>query len=905
MPENTLHHLIYGWPLVSDTPGEQPDVLGSSYPFTPEETAALRSVALDPLPVNGRLESQSVAFFRQPASALDAPFVLARTHYQRDEQRLPIFEYVHVSKSLLEGLGGDIVPLFSLLNQPLPTYPVTNAPLEPLEHPTPTTWTWDRSVELLEEVLDTLKGNLDLLFGVLGAVLNNGALIQHYPLDWHERLLLVRGLWLLLPSPLRSDFSFTTHVTSPNGSLPRLAFSEEAPAGTTSIVDWDAPRFDEALMAQPYIAHLRSLWHGDPVTFVEQVRALDRIAKAMMPQRALVEVVARHMQDLRLLEGESLSVPEIIDVLYGSAPPKNGLRKVYLERLLEHALEERDPDASEWVATAMDEDPALDESLNRKLQQELSSQPDAVYAFVRARVGKGADEPWLTRLREAGIAALQVALETGDPETVASWLTLLGREPARYQLAEVLRGGILAAREHIGKSSKLAQHLLILAVRRQPETLNVLLNDPDVLEALPEPVLEALTNFDSESIDALGDESRELFLLVLRRALEQEVRCINPAAVRRLWEYYQQHPASRLPEPYRPLNLLQEMTQDSACLQDGALEILIALMFANEEDALFFELAPALADDGRLPRVLQFALEQSGRSAEDVLNIMGTLANQSLLQPQQRVDIYTILLQKLAWAEEAMPLVEQLARLLTQFPDTTAEPSVLWHIAELSVSVKSEQMMRVALRRLLPEIEAKVAESSIIEDLQRLRKAVHWSSSGTTQVIRWWRQYVGKNPLGTLQKLDKALAGKRDLAEMRSVVQTSIALRRAIGSRTLAEFGEAVHTTYNLLQALSESFDPGSGLGTNVDTLTLRRELQARADEMPPEARYVLASNLKGLAQLITALAENRSKPGIIRRDDHVERSLATGEQLPQSAIDMLRWFSGYLEGMQGEDEAD
>ncbi|MCA9915011.1 MAG: hypothetical protein KC496_16770, partial [Anaerolineae bacterium] len=572
-------------------------------------------------------------------------------------------------------------------------------------------------------------------------------LIQHFPLDWHERLLLVRGLWLLLPSPLRSDFTFTTHVTSPNGSLPRLAFSEEAPAGSVTILDWDAPRFDESLLAQPYIAHLQQLWQGDPVAFVERLRSLDRIAKTMMPEHSLIEVVARHTQDLRVMDGDPLTAQEILDVLFGSAPPKNGLRKIYLERLLEHALEERDPEGSEWVASAMDDDPALDESLNRKLQQELTSQPDAVYAFVRARVGKGTDEPWLTRLREAGIAALQVALETGDPETVTSWLTLLGREPARYELGEVLRGGILAAREHIGQNSALAQQLLILAVRRQPETLNVLLNDADVLAALPETVLAALTEFDSEAIDALGDESRELFLLVLRRAIDQEVRCINATAARRLWEYYQQQPNSKLPEAYRPLNLLEELAHSSTCLREGALEMLFALMLANNEDALFYELAPALAEDGRLPGVMQFALEQSGRSAEDVLSIMGTLANQSLLQPQQRVDIYTILLQKLAWSEEAMPLVEQLARLLTQYPDTTAEASALWHIAELSVTVKSEQMMRVVIRRLLPEIEAKVAEPSIIEDLQRLRKAVQWSSSGLTQVMRWWRQYVGKNTL--------------------------------------------------------------------------------------------------------------------------------------------------------------
>lgn len=905
MPEQTLHHLIYGWPLVANAPGEQPDVLASSYPFTPEETSVLRAAALDPMPVEGLLDSQSVALFRQTANALDAPYVLARTHYQKGEPALPVYEFVHLPQSLLDGLGGDIVPLFSLLDQPVPSYPVTNAPIEPLEPPITTTWTWDRSVELLETVLESLEGNLDLLFAVLGAVLQNGAIIRHFPLDWHERLLLVRGLWLLLPAPLRNTFSFTTHVTSPNGTLPRLAFSESAVPGATVIIDWESPQLDESLLAHPYIMHLRKLWAGDPVVFVEQLRALDRLAKAMMPGNELADVVARHNQDVRLMAGEDLSAAEILQVLYGSAPPKNGLRKVYLEMLLNHALEERDPDASEWVAAAMDEDAALDESLNRKLQQELTTQPDAVYAFVRARVGKEADEPWLTRLREAAIAALQVALETGDPETVASWLTLLAREPARYQLAEVLRGGILEARNYLRDDGNLAQQLLVLAVRRQPETLNVLLSDPDVLSSLPDVVLSALNNFDSGAIEILSIDSRELFLLMLRRAIDEGQACINSASARHLWEYYQKQPTSKLPPAYRPLTLLQELAHDSRCLQDGALEVLFALMLANNEDALFYELAPALAEDGRLPIVLQFALEQSGRSAEDILAIMANLVSQNLLTSQQRVNTYIALLQKLGWSEDAIPLVEQLARLLTQFAETTAATSVLWHIAELSAGVKSEQMMRIALRRLLPELKAKVAEVSIVDDVQRLRKAIQWSSGGVAQLIRWWRQYVADCTLGTLQKLDKALEGKRELADMRSIVQTSIALRRAIGSRTLPEFGEAVHTTYNLLQALSESFDPGGGLGTNVDVPTLRRELQARADEMPPESRYVLASNLKGLAQLITMLAENRSKPSIIRRDDRLERSLATGEQPPQSAIDMLRWFSGYLEGMQGEDEED
>ena len=126
-------------------------------------------------------------------------------------------------------------------------------------------------------------------------------------------------------------------------------------------------------------------------------------------------------------------------------------------------------------------------------------------------------------------------------------------------------------------------------------------------------------------------------------------------------------------------------------------------------------------------------------------------------------------------------------------------------------------------------------------------------------------------------------------------------MRRIMGNRTLEEFSEDVATTYTLLQALSEGFDLSDKL---VDSTTIRNEIDARADELPIELRPVLSTNLKELAQIVTTLSDNRSKPSLIRSDDSIERQLLKGEQDPQSALDVMRWLSGYLEGVQKEDNS-
>ena len=54
------------------------------------------------------------------------------------------------------------------------------------------------------------------------------------------------------------------------------------------------------------------------------------------------------------------------------------------------------------------------------------------------------------------------------------------------------------------------------------------------------------------------------------------------------------------------------------------------------------------------------------------------------------------------------------------------------------------------------------------------------------------------------------------------------------------------------------------------DPATIRLEMDARAEELSPHELKILANNFKELAQLISTMADNRSKATLMRRGDDV-----------------------------------
>ena len=99
------------------------------------------------------------------------------------------------------------------------------------------------------------------------------------------------------------------------------------------------------------------------------------------------------------------------------------------------------------------------------------------------------------------------------------------------------------------------------------------------------------------------------------------------------------------------------------------------------------------------------------------------------------------------------------------------------------------------------------------------------------------------------------------------------------------------------LQNLSAAFDPKNHQHLGFDDATIRAELQTHSGELTPNARAVLAHNLRELALLIGAMGDRRSRNTLVRQ--HIERQLLEGSHAPESAVDALKWVAAWLESAQ------
>lgn len=164
---------------------------------------------------------------------------------------------------------------------------------------------------------------------------------------------------------------------------------------------------------------------------------------------------------------------------------------------LRRALDERNTEAGLSVTAAMDSDPAVDSALAPDLDTALEQQPDALYALIRARLNTDTESDslpdfrWLARLHAAARAALRVAMDEGDSETILNWLRLIAREPAAYEMGAILRDGLTASLPRAQTDPVLAYGLLALAVKRDPLTLSILIDEPALVASLDD---EALMN---------------------------------------------------------------------------------------------------------------------------------------------------------------------------------------------------------------------------------------------------------------------------------------------------------------------------------------------------------------------------------------------------------------------------
>ncbi len=615
-------------------------------------------------------------------------------------------------------------------------------------------------------------------------------------------------------------------------------------------------------------------------------------------------MLERDALDSRVLAGEQVPAEAIKAVLAGETPPQGELRFRYAQLLLLHALETRDAEAARLVASIMDADPALDERLWKVLNDQLHVQPDAVYVFARARLGEGVTSAWTLRLKLAALYSLRVAISAGDSETIRDWLTLIAREPATYELNDVLHYGILAAQERARSDGELGRHLVALASKRAPAIVDDLLNDAQLLAHLPDNFGRVLRDFDGDALQFLQNRGPEIFLIALSRAAQAGAgEMFTPAVLAQIWEWVLSGATfPTLPPDSQPEAIIETWVNVGAVgLSAEARETLLTLLLAARRDEQAARLLRS-ADDAQEPlTMLPAALVNSARPLAERLELIGRLLGTKDLSPQQALNLYLSSLETLTNPSDAQPLLQPLARLLQQHTALTMPLATIWFLLAAAED-QDESAARTLIRRLVVELETQPDENQLVAELKRLYSLVNWSEGLRAQVLAWWRGFVRAQPTTWLGRMEKALDGKRTLEVERGVVQTLLAARRLLAQHPLGEFAQQVNTAFTVLGTLAEAFDPRRL--ADFDPEVMKTELDARAGELSPQQRQILSNHLKELAQLIATLGDSRTRAVLIRRGEDLDRALMSGDQPPHSAVDAMKWLAGYWGGLQ-TDSAD
>lgn len=910
MTDTGLQYVVYTQKSESDT-AEPLEIQAMSGKLTVEDANLWRSlVSLNLLQDETGNPQETVGLF----NGLNDDFILARRRPAPDDSHQPNSQYVNMSRQQLQALIGNLHLLLELTARPLSDISMQdndNGKLPSIELPETPTWTPSRRKSVLEWLSQSYSVPT-LLYMLDCALTKQRLIIRNAPRRLKDRLDLVEGLMMLVPSISRPDLTFTTHAINAKLAKARITFSEIEETGARHVVDLQALTDDaDYSYTTEYTQMLAKVWHDDLATFMTDLRALDIIAGHMLAGMPLLQglnvIAARYQLNKDILADVDVPIEAVIDALSGKHPPLEDVQTRYIQRLLAYALDEREPNAVALVATYMDQEPRINAFVYEELKRLTATSPDDVYFFVRLRLSDVIDEQLLSIFHDAAEQALQVALGDGVNETLLTWLNLIAREPDDYQLGEVLNRGITAAQSLAHENGPLGADLVLFVAKRTPEHIDTLLDDPQLFATMGPPIGPALRDYAQDEIKAVLEIGREVALVLLGRAAQiadqnaDAAAVFDTEAIDYLWAYYTNGKYSNLPLNYQPdylLNLIIEASDE--WLTPDVVELLVKRVIAEGSIDLLMQLAAQINETYDLVTLLVTNFQINATASEDVLTIVRQLQERNIINAQQAVDIHLQLAAHRDWHDNTRILVERVTRMVQQNTDLDISLDALWQMLRIASGAnKMDAVANVVTRRTLAHIEHVEDEGELVDMLLRLHQRVSWSKSLRVYLLTWWRDFIHDQPLSRIQQLDRNLNGKKELADERAILETTIAVRRMLGQRNLTEFAADLTTTYNVLQAISESFDPTNRAITHFDLTTVRAELEASSGELSADERQVLAKNLKELAQLIISMSDLRSKPAIMRREEDVERQLIVGDQTPQSGIDTMRWLSGYLNGSQ------
>ncbi len=829
-------------------------------------------------------------------------------------------EYLILPEDVLMKLGGNYQVLMNALSLPREIPSRVQVPLSPVTLPEIETWSPADAVDALTHLLQVIPSFEQVCDLLHLSLTERGSIIYNNTDDGLARLRIVQGLLALLPPHLRHEFTFSTNREEHTPTQVRLVFAKTGVVTGRIGFDWEQKQVLQAGAgmdtAAEYIEFLRAHWQGDVSALLAEIAKLESLTPITPTNNladALRSIIERYELNQQVLQGNSVDVAKLREALSQSIDDEV-LKLAYAQQLLQSALETRDPAINAFLLEKLDADEALDQALMADISVALNEDPDAVYAFIRTRlatVGSSEDETkryaiWKERLHVAALASMRLALEEAESATIIEWLRLISREPASYDLAPILHQALLAAREFMEKNDfsdpDLARQLIQIALRKDVTALNMFLDDKKLLAALPMQMGEALHSAETNPISLLQMYGGEALMIWLKRQTDrttsestQELPITAPL-VEHVWGMFMSGQLVTLQEGYTPHDLIYRWAGlSSPSLSLAALSTLMRFALRDQRDEIVYQIAQGLPDAKTIIALIGQAFSESQRSAGDLIAISAQMLATQTIDQQSAINLFIYVLDEGAWSLDLLPLSVQVGRILQQHPSLEVTSPDLWQMLVMGRDTNDESLQRTAFRRISQSLETITDEENFIDQLIELVKLCERPFAHTL-LLAWWRGYVRKQPLGQLQKIDRWLDRVPDNIELRSILQSAVAFRKMLGQTSLNQFAKDVNTTFKVLQTLSDNYDPGAKRPFEVfDPSMIYSEIEANLEELSPHEQQIFANNLKELAQVITAMGSHRTKSTLIRRGEDIDRQLMSGEVSPHSAVDLLKWFSGFL----------
>lgn len=731
-------------------------------------------------------------------------------------------------------------------------------------------------------------------WGVLNSLITHGQIaIPCASMTYRERLVLANTLLRAVPSSLYHTLALTTVIPPRmNASAFRIRFQE------------DAPPHDPSLPLHPYIAWL-------------QQNALDPnvlnpllVAQSVPsnPFEPLTWIVKHYQHRQRFLNQDNITLDELEAWLTETPLAPTDWLDDDVEALFEQALVTRETRIYPAIVQQLERSELLSARLAPILERNLKTCPDCVYGFMRIWAS-GAVElapDFLDTLWASAQSALEVAIATRDAETILSWLRLIAREPAYYQLGEVLRAGIRQTVPLAYHDEHLAQRLIVLTVRFAVEMVEELLNDASFIIGLPSAFQNGLTHGDPQGLAEIRAVSNKLFLVAMQQALKHKhVKAFEQGGLTAVLELDQAETPLTTEPPYRPRDLVMVCIQHGCEWLSG--EVLIELgryLLVKNHRVEFRQLCENLAKRRRLVGLLPQMLAHPVVGVNRMVDTFSMIFASEILPAQDLITLVLRLLDEIGWNKETSPLMEMLVRVVEEYPNQVQVlPETYFTLMTNAEKLNREDLAQFATLQLLHGTR-EMGDEGHLPRAKQVFEQINWSASAVQVYLKWYREFANQQSTARLNALLKGLNGARIFEPIREVLHGILAVRRVMGKMDLANLSQQVDLTYHVLLAFSEAFDPEQR-SVKIDLPTVECQLKDLTKGASIQEREILADSLVRLATLISTLSDKRTKPGIGRRAEEVDRQLMSGKQEPVSALDMMKWMAGYLHRPPSETPQD